>query len=231
MNEPRDSPQRRQQFLVICTVMFCAFVHSCTVAGVFSSMDIKEGVFPGGEFVYKYDVRYVPTYFLSNPVFVPTEFSSPIVPHDSDYATSMGLAESIGEDLTVFEKDEDLLYSVYLDDPMKMGGTRQRFATGILIDRSGRDKKKQLMDVNKEIRATVNVDDEDASIQEVWKQLEYKSTSLPSLDAAVLQFPFTNGFVSALTLSYKVRFAIVSRLSLCCFFQGIISILRNRSLH
>jgi len=205
MNEPRDSPQRRQQFLVICTVMFCAFVHSCTVAGVFSSMDIKEGVFPGGEFVYKYDVR--------------------------DYATSMGLAESIGEDLTVFEKDEDLLYSVYLDDPMKMGGTRQRFATGILIDRSGRDKKKQLMDVNKEIRATVNVDDEDASIQEVWKQLEYKSTSLPSLDAAVLQFPFTNGFVSALTLSYKVRFAIVSRLSLCCFFQGIISILRNRSLH
>jgi len=141
-------------------------------------MDIKEGVFPGGEFVYKYDVR--------------------------DYATSMGLAESIGEDLTVFEKDEDLLYSVYLDDPMKMGGTRQRFATGILIDRSGRDKKKQLMDVNKEIRATVNVDDEDASIQEVWKQLEYKSTSLPSLDAAVLQFPFTNGFVSALTLSYKI---------------------------
>ena len=59
MNEPRDSPARRQQFLVICTVMAGVFVHSCVMAGVFSSMDIKEGVFPGGEFVYRYTVRYV----------------------------------------------------------------------------------------------------------------------------------------------------------------------------
>jgi hypothetical protein len=29
------------------------------MAGVVSSIVIKEGVFPGGEFVYRYSVRYV----------------------------------------------------------------------------------------------------------------------------------------------------------------------------
>ena len=36
----------------------------------------------------------------------------------------------------------------------------------------------------------------------------YHSTTLPKVKAAVLQFPFTNGFVSALTLSHKVRIAV-----------------------
>jgi hypothetical protein len=53
MNEPRDSPARRQQFLVICTVMAGMFTHSTVTAGAFSSLGIKEGVFPGGTFVYK----------------------------------------------------------------------------------------------------------------------------------------------------------------------------------
>ena len=87
-----------------------------------------------------------------------------------------------------------------------MGGATQRFATGILVDKTGRDKKKRLMGLNEGIRAVKYTDDDDDySVEKVWKQIEYKSTSLPSLDAAIVQFPFTNGFVSALTHSYKVR--------------------------
>lgn len=59
MNEPRDSPARRKQFLVICTVMAGMFTHGVMTAGAFNSMDIKEGIFPGGHFVYKYAKRYV----------------------------------------------------------------------------------------------------------------------------------------------------------------------------
>ena len=126
--------------------------------------------------------------------------------HRSDYAASAGLARSISEDLGVAEEDQnDLLYSLYLDDPMKMGGSRQRFATGILVDKRGKAKKDKLMGMNEEIRNTVYDENEDLSIQKRWKLIEYKSVSLPSVDAAVVQFPFTNGFVSALTHSYKVR--------------------------
>ena len=59
MNEPRDSPARRKQFLVICTVMGAMLAHAVMTSGAFNSMDIKEGVFPGGEFVYKYATRYL----------------------------------------------------------------------------------------------------------------------------------------------------------------------------
>lgn len=58
MNEPRDSPARRKQFLVICTVMGGMFLHSIMTAGAFNSIDIKEGIFPGGTFVYKFAKRY-----------------------------------------------------------------------------------------------------------------------------------------------------------------------------
>ena len=209
MDEPRDSPQRRQQFLVICTIMAGIFLHTCTVSGVFSSLNIKEGIFPGGEFVYKYDVRYVTIHSLKKCIHL--RFSAFLTPFSTvllfrDYSTSAGLARSIIEDLAIGEIDQgDFLYSVFLDSPMAMGGATQRFATGILVDKTGRDKKKQLMGMNEGIRAIKYTDDDDYSVDNVWKQIEYKSTSLPSLDAAVVQFPFTNGFVSALTHSYKVR--------------------------
>jgi hypothetical protein len=129
-----------------------------------------------------------------------------------DYSTSAGLARSIVEDLAIGEIEHgDFLYSVFLDSPMAMGGATQRFATGILVDKTGRDKKKQLMGMNEGIRAIKYTDDDDYSVENVWKQIEYKSTSLPSLDAAVVQFPFTNGFVSALTHSYKVRWKGVAK--------------------
>jgi hypothetical protein len=59
MNEPRDSPARRQQFLVISTIMAGMLAHAMMSAGAFSSLNIKEGVFPGGTFVYKSASRCV----------------------------------------------------------------------------------------------------------------------------------------------------------------------------
>ena len=61
MDEPRDSPARRQQFQVICTIMAGMFIHSVITAGAFMTIHIQEGVFPGGEFMYRYDERYVQT--------------------------------------------------------------------------------------------------------------------------------------------------------------------------
>jgi hypothetical protein len=58
MNEPRNSPARRQQYLIICTVMAVAFLHSVITAGGCSTIDIREGIFPGGDFVYRLSQRY-----------------------------------------------------------------------------------------------------------------------------------------------------------------------------
>jgi hypothetical protein len=137
----------------------------------------------------------------------------------SDYASSAGLARAICSDLNIAEKAQsDLIYTLYLDDPTLMGGERQRFAAGILVDKTGRDKKKQLLDMNEEIRKVGFADGEHVPLEKLWGSIEYKSESLPSLDAAVVQFPFTNGFVSALTHSYKVCIAVsVCRLSCASF--------------
>lgn len=120
--------------------------------------------------------------------------------------TSPDLARTIASDLKMKENHQsDLIYTIYLDDPTSMSAQHQRFAGGILVDKTGIDKKKQLLGMNKEIRKVVFANDEDIPAEKTWDSIEYKSKSLPSLDAAVLQFPFTNGFVSALTHSYKVR--------------------------
>lgn len=180
MSEARDSPQRRKQFLVICTVMASFLAHSVITSGGLSSVDIKEGIFPGGQFVYKSAGR--------------------------DYAASQGLMRHIGKDLELKPREyPDLLYSLYLDNPWEVGGRRQRFASGILVDNRGKDMKKKLLDMNPSILAQQKGKDlSELPAFELWPATEYESTSLPSLDAAVANFPFTNGFVSALILSYKV---------------------------
>eukprot|EP00566_Odontella_aurita_P035364 CAMPEP_0113563534 /NCGR_PEP_ID=MMETSP0015_2-20120614/21123_1 /TAXON_ID=2838 /ORGANISM="Odontella" /LENGTH=88 /DNA_ID=CAMNT_0000465527 /DNA_START=151 /DNA_END=413 /DNA_ORIENTATION=- /assembly_acc=CAM_ASM_000160 len=57
MNEARDSPARRKQFLVICTVMAGVFLHATITAGALESVRVEEGTYPGGEFVHKPLVR------------------------------------------------------------------------------------------------------------------------------------------------------------------------------
>jgi hypothetical protein len=113
---------------------------------------------------------------------------------------------SIGDDLGIKPKEfPDLMYSAYLDDPVGVSGRRQRFASGILVDNSGKDMKKKLLDMNPKIaKKRAGKDITGLPAFELWEVIEYETVSLPSVDAAVVQFPFTDGFVSALFHSYKV---------------------------
>mmetsp|Transcript_7707 Transcript_7707/g.16757 ORF Transcript_7707/g.16757 Transcript_7707/m.16757 type:complete len:230 (+) Transcript_7707:229-918(+) len=147
MNEPRDSPQRRKQFLVISAIMFLMTVHAGLNAGVFYSMDVTEGTFGGGEFVYKFMRK--------------------------DYAASTGALRTVASDLGVVEEGgssnllikekgeemdtADLLYSVLLDDLSVIPGGDTRFASGLLLppksDKGeGQRMKRMLLDANDFIR-------------------------------------------------------------------------------
>jgi len=182
VNQPRDTPERRKQFLIICTVMAAVFVYSVGSSGGFTPVEIKEGEFPGGEFAYKHTKR--------------------------DYAASMGLVRFIGDELGLKAKElADVIYSIYLDDPhIVSGGRQQRFASGILLSKKdkGDKTKKKLLAKNDQIRLATKDEMHDLGARELWPKLKYESRSLPKVKAAVVQFPFTNGFVSALILSWKI---------------------------
>jgi hypothetical protein len=180
MTEGRDSPARRKQFLIICTVMLGAFIHSLLTAGGISTVNIQEGIFPGGDLVYKFTSR--------------------------DYAATGSLMESIGKDVGIKPKDfADTMYTVYLDEPSTVAGRQQRFACGYLAtDVEGKKIKKALLEKNDEKTAPTAEELYDLPARSLWPTLLYESQSLPSVKAAVVQFPFTNGFVSALVHSYKV---------------------------
>jgi hypothetical protein len=195
MNEPRNSPAKRKQMLVICSVMASVFFYSCWTSGLFISMDIKESIFPGGHFVYRSAQR--------------------------DYAAASSLAKQIRDDLG-FKSEysgDDIIYHVYLDDPSRMGGRRQRWMTGILVDNSGEEYMQQLLSFNEEIKKNP-ISHEDMlqePVREVWPRLLYEQEDLPSVDALVLNFPFTNGFVSSLVHSYRVSSKIYDVLCLVLF--------------
>jgi len=166
--------------LIICTVMAAVFVHAVLTAGALLPLNIEDGIFPGGDFVYKFSKR--------------------------DYAASMSMQESIGKDIDMKPKESaDKLYTVYLDDPNRMRGRRQRFAAGYLVtDKEGKKIKKELMDKNAEIKPPSPEDIIELPAFQLWPRLKYETTSLPSVNCAVVNFPFTNGFVSAMIHSWKV---------------------------
>jgi len=191
MNEPRDSPQRRKQFLVICTIMLVMFLHSSLSAGVFATFTITGGTFPGGEFVYK--------------------------PMTKDYAASTGTLRTVASDLGYAEDRDvpsdkaDLLYSIFLDDPSVLPWGKTRFAGGVLLSKSMRGeggkqiKKSLLEEANKDIDARKNVAaEEEDEIGAHSRDIRYKVGSLPEVAAAVAQHPFTAGVWSALLQSYKI---------------------------
>jgi hypothetical protein len=193
MNEPRNSPAKRQQFLVICTVMVAMFVYSAVTSGALLSIDPVQGVFPGGNYIYKSAAR--------------------------DYAASPSLARHIRKEDLQFTGPEsvgdELMYYLFLDDPSRMGGRRQRFMTGMLmgtvIGEEQEEKEQEYMETllskNPALLAKPlqKEDYVELSAMELWARLPYETADLPSVDALVLHFPFTNGFVSALILGYKVR--------------------------
>lgn len=180
MNEPRDSPERRKQFLVICTVMAAFFVHAVLTAGGLTPVVIEDGIFPGGELVYKYAKR--------------------------DYAAAPSVAVVIGKDVGLRPHQyDDRMYTIFLDDPTKIGGPRSRFAVGWLaVDAETRKVKKELLAKNADIVEATEKDQQELAVMDLWKKLKYQQVSLPSVNCAVVHFPYTHGFVSALVINYKI---------------------------
>jgi len=186
MTEARDSPARRKQFLVICTVMAGVFLYSSFTSGVFNRVQIVEGTFTGGDFVYKTAKR--------------------------DYAAAGSLEGQIASDLGLerrnSKEDEaaDLLYTIFLDHPGQVGGGRnQRFASGLVARNSAQKAmKQQLIQRNDATEPPTRAQVLDLPATDLWPRLRYKKHSLPTAKAAVVYFPFTNGFVSSLVQSYKI---------------------------
>eukprot|EP00816_Leptocylindrus_hargravesii_P002224 CAMPEP_0196821108 /NCGR_PEP_ID=MMETSP1362-20130617/77844_1 /TAXON_ID=163516 /ORGANISM="Leptocylindrus danicus, Strain CCMP1856" /LENGTH=260 /DNA_ID=CAMNT_0042200183 /DNA_START=88 /DNA_END=870 /DNA_ORIENTATION=- len=111
MGEARDSPQRRKQYLVICTIMAAMFFGACIASGVFQPVYITEGTYPGGEFIYLSEVR--------------------------DYSAHMALFRKVAGDLYFKPKTEwgDLLFGIYMDEERNVPGGKMRYSVGTLLDK------------------------------------------------------------------------------------------------
>lgn len=191
MGESRSSPSRNLQFRIICGIMTGCTVYSVMTSGVLQNVKVTEGEFPGGDLVYKFTGR--------------------------DYAASNSLIDHVAKDISLKWKEYGgTAYTVYLDDPMVHNGRNQRFACGILLNddtftsaqENNQERKSVLMDKNADIVDPTPKEIEDLAAYELWARLKYSSQELPKAKAAVVEFKFTNGFVSALVHSYKVFPAI-----------------------
>ncbi len=194
MSESADSPQKRRQFGIICAVMAAALSYAVMTSGVLLPLEPTQGIFPGGNFCYKITHR--------------------------DYAASMGLGRRVTTDVigthkttgTQRKEVEKILYHMFLDDPLEIGGRRLRWATGILVADSEKEKIDKLLSLNTPTgkaattkRYPTEEELQDFSATDVFELLPYELIDLPSVDSLVVQFPHTHGFVSALVMSYKVR--------------------------
>ncbi len=134
----------------------------------------------------------------------------------------MSLSRSIVEDLDMDpDKDwkDDWVYTVHLDHPLRVGGRHQRFASGILINKKKNNDNKQswkktLLKKNDKIETPLlNLEQQhETDVHDLWPRLQYQSTSLPKVPAAIITFPFSNGVASALIHTYKVRPCMYDRM-------------------
>jgi hypothetical protein len=186
INEPRGSPAKRKQFIVICCVMGFVLGNALINAGAFNSVRISKGKFTGGEYVHKSMER--------------------------DYAAFVGLARTVGSDAGVTEADQDgVIYSVMLDVDASAGvpGGSERFMTGVV--NGSEDTKKELLALNDKM----NIIGPDAYVgdynegDKFGAHLPYETGSLPSVDAGVCKFVYTGGFMSTLIYQYKVFPAMI----------------------
>lgn len=204
--ESKNSPQRRYQHIVICSVIALGFSYSVYISGVLLSIQPFETKFPGGTFCYKDFTR--------------------------DYAASMGIGRRLQKDIlagfpeTVSDDNddeqkkalkarkkmiEDRVHHIYLDNPEDIGGNNQRFMTGVLASGGAERKsycnplfeKNPALARNKKLQAHEPVTEKGASA--LFDETVYKSVSLPSVDSVAIRFTYSDGFASALALSYKVR--------------------------
>jgi hypothetical protein len=169
--------------------MASLFFYATITAGAWNTIEISEATFPGGEFVYKSAKR--------------------------DYAAAPSLERQIAKDLgfTGNKKDRnndpaDLIYTIYLDHPGQIrNGRHQRFASGYLAktgDPQMEEMAQRLLNMNENIQPPTRTEAKELPATDRWKRLKYKKATLPRTKAAVVHFPFTNGFVSAMVFSVKV---------------------------
>lgn len=220
VNQPRDSPSNRLQFRVICSVMAAAFVHTLITSGALLTVQADETPFPGGNFCYKLAQRdYAASMGMGRSIEADWQDATmgqkmPGGGDDRKDATTDETAPLSVRD----EKHERMklvesrTYHVYLDDPMVVSSTRTRWMSGVLVADSEKDvycgpllAKNAEIDMVFTLNKKKGLKAEDMSPKAVFDQTEYKLIDLPSVDSLVVQFPFTNGFVSALLFSYKVR--------------------------
>ena len=202
MEESKDSPQRRYQHIVICSIMAFGFTYCVYISGVLLTIQPFDTKFPGGTFCYKQMSR--------------------------DYATSMGIGRRIQKDvLGAFPKEDDeasgisvkdrkkmienKIYHVYLDNPEDVGGIHQRWMSGVLV--TDDDEKFSYCDplfeknpaILREQKLHEHEPENEKKASELFEQAAYKSIALPPVNSLAIKFPFSNGFSSSLVFSYKVR--------------------------
>eukprot|EP00559_Dactyliosolen_fragilissimus_P008398 CAMPEP_0184863866 /NCGR_PEP_ID=MMETSP0580-20130426/12904_1 /TAXON_ID=1118495 /ORGANISM="Dactyliosolen fragilissimus" /LENGTH=279 /DNA_ID=CAMNT_0027362443 /DNA_START=196 /DNA_END=1035 /DNA_ORIENTATION=+ len=205
MGQPRDSPGARKQFLVICVIGVAVLAYSVSVSGLFDPLIIRDdGVFPGGEFIYKSETR--------------------------DYAASAGLVRHVATDLNLEEDQKgNLIFSLYIDNmEQKVPFGKERFFGGILIDDTKSHLKETLLNSNNnnihdqeqdllqqkleqndpQSKANSNVQTEQNTDSQLYEG-NYQLGSLPSVNAIHAKFVYTDGFISALIHNYKVFPALV----------------------
>lgn len=202
MNEPRDSLARRQQYLVICSIMFSIFLYSLYISGILLTIEPVERSFSGGSFCYKFISR--------------------------DYVASIGLGKRIRTDVydgisaaavTTNNEDkkekrrliEDRVYSVFLDNPEVIGGSFTRFLSGFLVAPDSSEKTKYCdplfamnSRIEKEALLHKSVLNADKAASDLFQQTVYEHVNLPKVNSLAITFPFTGGFLSGLVLSYKI---------------------------
>ncbi|KAL3923576.1 MAG: hypothetical protein SGILL_001577 [Bacillariaceae sp.] len=184
MNEPRDSPARRKQFLVICSVMASVFAYTAITSGAFLPIATTDGIFPGGNFCYKFAVR---DYAASNG-------QGRRVAEDWALATTLSEETEVvklqGEERDDFKQRrkmmENKLYNVFLDDPYQMGGARTRYMTGVLV--SDADKEEfcdPLMEYNPSVEKAIikgkKTPEDEKNAGEMFKETLYEYVDLPSI--------------------------------------------------
>ena len=192
---------QRSQYLVASAIIAVLLVHSSISAGLLAPLSIietKDTYFPGGVFLYK--------------------------SMQKDYAASFGTWRTIASDLKEGgilgaeegekkEVDEDdLLYTIFMDDESLIPGGKTRFASGVLLlptklSSKVVDKiKTWLLDTtNKAIALKLmkkNIAEEDARHS---REVRYQISQLPRVRAAVAYHPFNDGVWSAVLQSFKVK--------------------------
>lgn len=202
IEESKNSPQRRYQFIVICSIIAFCFTYSVYISGILLTIEPYETEFPGGIFCYKQISR--------------------------DYAASMGIGRRLQKDiLEAFPEEEDAakeisvtdrkkiiedkIFHVYLDNPEDVSGLHQRSMSGVLVS-DDIDKLSYcdpLFEKNpallREKKLYQHEPASEKKASELFQQTIYESATLPSVDSLAIKFPFSNGFLSALVFSYKVR--------------------------